>query len=199
VSELHTSAHGDDADLEPDRPAAADGDASPRRGERVRRPRRLGRGCLRRGDSRPPAPRPPASSAAGAAAPSPTSAATSSATVPGTTDPPTTSATADDRAQAAAQAAAQAKAAADAKAAAAARTAAAAAPAPLTAAGSGTRVFKNCAELNIDYPHGVGRSGAVDHVSGGGKGVTTFTVDDAVYAANPGRDGDNDGIACEKR
>jgi Excalibur calcium-binding domain len=52
--------------------------------------------------------------------------------------------------------------------------------------------------LNADYPHGVGRTGAVDHVSGSSKPVTTFTVNDAVYAANASHDGDGDGIACEK-
>jgi Excalibur calcium-binding domain len=29
--------------------------------------------------------------------------------------------------------------------------------------------------------------------------VTTFYVNNALYAANRGRDGDHDGIACEKR
>ncbi len=124
----------------------------------------------------PPSPRPPATAAT-------TALATSG----------TTTTTVDTKA-AEAKAAADVRAAADAKAA-----AAAAAPVPLAATGSGAQVFKNCAELNVVYPHGVGRSGAVDHVSGGGKGVTTFTVDEDVYNANPGRDGDNDGIACEKR
>lgn len=64
---------------------------------------------------------------------------------------------------------------------------------------SGARVFANCAELNGTYPHGVGLPGAVDLVSSGGVGVTTFTRDAPVYNANPGRDGDKDGIACEKK
>ena len=51
----------------------------------------------------------------------------------------------------------------------------------------------------MDYPHGVGRTGAVDQVKGSGKGVTNFTVNDAVYNANAARDGDGDGIACEKK
>jgi hypothetical protein len=76
----------------------------------------------------------------------------------------------------------------------------AAEPAPFAApAQAGARVFRNCDELNGVYPHGVGRPGAVDHVSGGKPGVTTFTRDAAVYEANPGRDGDHDGIACEKK
>jgi hypothetical protein len=58
------------------------------------------------------------------------------------------------------------------------------------------KVYANCSELNLDYPHGVGRPGAVDHTSG--KPVTTFTVNEDVYDANTGRDGDKDGIACEK-
>ena len=58
--------------------------------------------------------------------------------------------------------------------------------------------FHNCAELNAVYPHGVGRSGAVDRTSGS-QLVTTFLVDDALYLAQPGTlDRDNDGIACEK-
>ncbi len=146
----------------------------------------------------PPSPRPPATAATTALATSgttsttsPPSTGTTSTTPPAT--PATTTTTVDTKA-AEAKAAADVRAAADAKAA-----AAAAAPVPLAATGSGAQVFKNCAELNVVYPHGVGRSGAVDHVSGGGKGVTTFTVDEDVYNANPGRDGDNDGIACEKR
>jgi hypothetical protein len=62
----------------------------------------------------------------------------------------------------------------------------------------GATVFANCAALNAVYPHGVGRTGAVDHVSGSSKPVTDFLVDDALYNANPGRDGDGDGVACEK-
>jgi len=61
------------------------------------------------------------------------------------------------------------------------------------------KVYQNCKELNADYPHGVGRTGAVDSVKGGGSGVTNFTVNDAVYNANKARDGDGDGIACEKK
>ena len=61
------------------------------------------------------------------------------------------------------------------------------------------RDYANCKELNGDYPHGVGRSGAVDKVSGGGAGVTNFTRNDELYALNSESDGDHDGIACEKR
>jgi len=60
-------------------------------------------------------------------------------------------------------------------------------------------VFANCAQLNGVYPHGVGRPGAVDQVSGGSAGVTTFDRDAAVYGANTGRDRDKDGVACEKK
>jgi hypothetical protein len=67
------------------------------------------------------------------------------------------------------------------------------------AGGASAQRFPNCAALNGVYPHGVGRSDAVDHVSSArSQPVTTFVHDDAVYAANPGRDGDHDGIACEK-
>lgn len=60
-------------------------------------------------------------------------------------------------------------------------------------------VYKNCAALNKVYPHGVGKKGAKDHVSGKAKPVKNFTVNDAVYKANIKRDADKDGIACEKR
>ena len=59
------------------------------------------------------------------------------------------------------------------------------------------KTFKNCAQMNAVYPHGVGRPGAKDETSG--KPVTTFKVDAAIYAANTGRDRDKDGIACEKK
>ena len=58
--------------------------------------------------------------------------------------------------------------------------------------------YKNCTALNKVYPHGVGKPGAVDHVSGHTKKVKNFTVDLAVYQANKGSDRDHDGIACEK-
>jgi hypothetical protein len=110
-------------------------------------------------------------------------------------------AAADAKAAQEAKAAADAKAAQDATAAADAKAAAsaAAAPAPLVDTSAGLRDYANCTELNADYPHGVGRSGAVDKVSGGGSPVTTFVRDDALYAANSESDRDGDGIACEKR
>jgi hypothetical protein len=116
-------------------------------------------------------------------------------------------AAADAKAAAEARAAQDAKSAADAKAAqdataaadAKAAASAAAAPAPLVDTSAGLRDYANCTELNADYPHGVGRSGAVDKVSGGGSPVTTFVRNDALYAANSESDRDGDGIACEKR
>lgn len=59
-------------------------------------------------------------------------------------------------------------------------------------------IYPNCDALNGTYKHGVGRPGAVDHVSGKTKPVTDFTVNATVYAANTARDGDKDGVACEK-
>lgn len=62
--------------------------------------------------------------------------------------------------------------------------------------------FKNCTELNKTYPHGVGKKGARDLISGkyvAGKSVTTFKVSNALYAANTKSDRDHDGVACEKR
>ena len=100
--------------------------------------------------------------------------------------------------QAAADKAATEKAAAD-KAAADKAAADKAAPLVSSESTSELRDYANCKELNGDYPHGVGRSGAVDKVSGGGAGVTTFTRNDDLYALNSESDGDKDGIACEKR
>jgi hypothetical protein len=58
--------------------------------------------------------------------------------------------------------------------------------------------FSNCAALNRVYLHGVGRKGAVDHVRGSTRRVTNFYVNTALYNVNKARDGDHDGIACEK-
>ncbi|QYF91027.1 excalibur calcium-binding domain-containing protein [Arthrobacter sp. PAMC25284] len=76
---------------------------------------------------------------------------------------------------------------------------------PATAAPS-PKSYKNCAELNKVYPHGVGKSGARDRTSG--KPVTNFKVSNTLYSYNDGGakrhlgerdlDRDNDGIACEK-
>lgn len=73
--------------------------------------------------------------------------------------------------------------------------AAAAAPAKAPAA----KKYANCTALNRVYPHGVGKSGAVDRVAGKTKPVRNFTKNNAVYAANTKSDRDKDGIACEKR
>lgn len=59
--------------------------------------------------------------------------------------------------------------------------------------------FKNCAQLNQKYAHGVGKSGARDKVSNPRLAVKNFTVNTNVYNANKGLDRDKDGIACEKR
>ena len=59
--------------------------------------------------------------------------------------------------------------------------------------------YANCTALNRVYPHGVGKSGAVDRVAGKTKPVRNFIKNNAVYAANAKSDRDKDGIACEKR
>ena len=59
--------------------------------------------------------------------------------------------------------------------------------------------YKNCSALNAKYPHGVGKPGAHDHVSGSSKPVTTFKVSAALFAANSSLDRDKDGVACEKK
>ena len=72
------------------------------------------------------------------------------------------------------------------------------APAPAPAAPA-AQVFANCTDLHVVYPHGVGRPGAVDHVGGSTRPVTTFFVSEELYNANSFSDRDGDGIACEKR
>ena len=57
--------------------------------------------------------------------------------------------------------------------------------------------YANCTALNAVYPHGVGRSGAVDKTSG--TPVTTFYRNTSLYNLNTKSDRDKDGIACEKR
>jgi hypothetical protein len=74
----------------------------------------------------------------------------------------------------------------------------AAPPVANNSSSNNAQVFANCAALNVVYPHGVGRSGASDHTASGSNPVTDFVVDDQLYAANPGRHGDQDGVACEK-
>lgn len=64
---------------------------------------------------------------------------------------------------------------------------------------SAVRTFANCTAMNKVYPHGVGRKGARDHVSGTSGPVTSFYVSTTIYNANTGRDRDKDGVACEKR
>ena len=59
--------------------------------------------------------------------------------------------------------------------------------------------YRNCTALNKVYPHGVGKPGARDRVSGSSKPVTTFKRSLALYNANKSRDRDGDGVACEKR
>jgi len=56
--------------------------------------------------------------------------------------------------------------------------------------------YKNCDAMHVDYPHGVGKKNATDKTSG--KKVTSFTVNNKIYAANTKSDRDKDGIACEK-
>jgi Excalibur calcium-binding domain len=58
--------------------------------------------------------------------------------------------------------------------------------------------FANCTEMNATYPHGVGMTGAVDHVSGSTTPVTDFTRNNNLYTVNSGSDRDKDKIACER-
>ncbi|MGQ0624486.1 MAG: excalibur calcium-binding domain-containing protein [Sporichthyaceae bacterium] len=74
-------------------------------------------------------------------------------------------------------------------------------PAPVSKPAT-TTTFANCKALNKKFPHGVGKKGARDLISGKfvpGKSVTNFKVKGEVYKANKSKDRDKDGVACEKR
>ena len=62
-------------------------------------------------------------------------------------------------------------------------------------------VYRNCTTLNQKYPHGIGKLNARDKTSG--RPVTTFLRNTRLYnladTFNGRLDGDNDGIACEKK
>lgn len=58
--------------------------------------------------------------------------------------------------------------------------------------------YANCAAMNLNNPHGIGRPGAVDRVTGRTAQVRNFKVSAAEYKENISRDRDKDGIACEK-
>jgi cytochrome c2 len=65
-------------------------------------------------------------------------------------------------------------------------------------ANASARVFANCTAMHKVYKHGVGRTGAKDHVaSKKDKPVTNFHVSTSIYNANKKSDRDHDGIACE--
>lgn len=59
--------------------------------------------------------------------------------------------------------------------------------------------YPNCAALHVVYPHGVARPGAHDVAPRGTTPVTTFVVNQRMYAVNRRLDRDHDGVACEKR
>jgi hypothetical protein len=59
------------------------------------------------------------------------------------------------------------------------------------------RVFANCTAMHTPYKHGVGRTGAREHVTSG-EPVTTFFVSTALYNANGRLDRDKDSVACEQ-
>ncbi|MQC48565.1 MAG: hypothetical protein DWG77_05660, partial [Chloroflexi bacterium] len=71
---------------------------------------------------------------------------------------------------------------------------------PAATGGLPIQVFRNCAELNAVYPGGVARVGVTGNTVSGQ--LRPFGVqpvfDDALYQANTARDGDKDGIACER-
>ena len=62
-------------------------------------------------------------------------------------------------------------------------------------------LYKDCSHLNAKHPHGVGRTGAHDHVTSGDP-VTNFLHSTRIYNLamhyNRGLDRDHDGVACEK-
>lgn len=75
-------------------------------------------------------------------------------------------------------------------------------PSPTTTSPSPTKTgpkrYLDCAAMNRDHPHGVGRPGARDRVRDGQKRVRNFDVNGRLYVVNIGLDTDFDGIACER-
>ncbi len=59
-----------------------------------------------------------------------------------------------------------------------------------------TKTYKNCTQLNKDYPGGVAKS--ADTKNMGGKTKKKPHVSKELYEANKKSDRDKDGIACEK-
>jgi hypothetical protein len=63
------------------------------------------------------------------------------------------------------------------------------------------RLYKNCANLNKTYPHGLGRANARDATSDDGDPAMNFRRSTRLYriamSHNKRLDRDKDGIACE--
>lgn len=73
------------------------------------------------------------------------------------------------------------------------------AAAPAHAALPRPKAYPNCIALNKVYRHGVAKSATVRDKTASAYKVRNFAVDAKTYALNTKRDGDKDGIACEKR
>ncbi len=69
-------------------------------------------------------------------------------------------------------------------------------PAAQTDAAAKVKTYKNCTELNKDYPGGVAQSASVKNK--GGKTKKKPHVSKELYDANSKLDRDKDLIACEK-
>lgn len=65
----------------------------------------------------------------------------------------------------------------------------------LPASEASAKIFKNCTELNKEYPGGVALPGAIN---AGGTTKREPVYNKAIYLANKKSDRDKDGIACEK-
>ena len=76
-------------------------------------------------------------------------------------------------------------------------------PVPGAATGAVPRLWQNCTNLHVKYPHGVGKAGARDRTRGSTPAVTTFKRSTRLYNIamewNKRLDADKDGVACEKR
>lgn len=59
--------------------------------------------------------------------------------------------------------------------------------------------FKNCKAMQAKYKNGVGLNKATDFTNGKTKPVMNFRRDYRLYLVNAARDGDKDGVACERR
>src|SRR3954462_12411095 len=68
----------------------------------------------------------------------------------------------------------------------------------VTATAAKAKSYPNCTALHRNYPHGVGKRNARDHVRGSTDPVTNFKRSNKLYRLNSHLDRDGDHVACEQ-